>query len=856
MKFRRLFAYVVFLLSVLTDLISHSFAQSYGLGFSGHEVVQDKRTGMDLSPGKSLCFKKDFEISFDMGFIPGKENYFGYIMRLIENDRQNIDILYDRKSTDGRHFKVIIGERFSDIAFNIPSDLLFQSWSRFRLKVSYSRSRLELFVGSKGYMQTMEAVSGGCYKVLFGANYYGDFKTTDVPPMRIRNIRITESGKLSYKWPLDEANGIVIHEEIKGTDASVINPIWIKKLHHNWQMLQSFTVRGAASIAFNKDSENVYIVGSDSLISYSVSNSSVRKLHYLSGRQQLRPGNQSLYVRELQKLYNIYIDQKLVSAYDFTTQRWDKQHAISPITLNWHFNKFYSAKDSSVYMIGGYGQFLYTNAIRKYHIPSGRWDSIIAKGDRLVPRYLAGVGATTNGAYILGGYGSSTGQQMLNPRNLYDFLYYDIKKRSFRKIYELKITGEDFVFANSLLINEPAGKFYALIFPKHKYNSGLRLIEGSLSKPEFRFLGDKIPYLFHDIYSFADLYYSHFSRRLIAVTLLRDETDETKVNIYSLNSPPLESKEEYISEGELRWRYFTGGILIAGLLVLFIVRKKKRGGLQRLYQSSALHTEAVQQDHNRVLSEDRDDEIVEEPVAVKNSIFLFGNFQVFDSEGNDLTKHFSPLIKELFLVLLLYTISKGRGISSEKLYELLWFDKSADSARNNRSVNIAKLKSIIDKMSGCKVSKETGYWKVDIDYEHIWVDYTAYINIVRDKKKLSKNRVTDLAYITKRGGFLSDLDYSWLDEFKSEISNDVIDTYLHFAESVNISDDPEFLIQLANYIFYFDPVNEEAMTLKCKALAFLGKHSLAKSSFENFAKEYRQIYGEDFTIDFNEVLNK
>ncbi len=36
--------------------------------------------------------------------------------------------------------------------------------------------------------------------------------------------------------------------------------------------------------------------------------------------------------------------------------------------------------------------------------------------------------------------------------------------------------------------------------------------------------------------------------------------------------------------------------------------------------------------------------------------------------------------------------------------------------------------------------------------------------------------------------------------------------------------------------FYFDPANEEAMILKCKSFALLGTHSLAKSTFGNFAR--------------------
>ena len=43
-------------------------AQSYGLSFSSHDVVQDKRTGLDLSSKKGICLENSFELRFDFAF--------------------------------------------------------------------------------------------------------------------------------------------------------------------------------------------------------------------------------------------------------------------------------------------------------------------------------------------------------------------------------------------------------------------------------------------------------------------------------------------------------------------------------------------------------------------------------------------------------------------------------------------------------------------------------------------------------------------------------------------------------------------------------------------------------------------
>jgi two-component SAPR family response regulator len=236
------------------------------------------------------------------------------------------------------------------------------------------------------------------------------------------------------------------------------------------------------------------------------------------------------------------------------------------------------------------------------------------------------------------------------------------------------------------------------------------------------------------------------------------------------------------------------------------------------------------------------------------AIFLFGDLQVFDTEGCDLTKHFSPLLKQLFLLIFLYSLKNKRGISSEKLNEILWFDKDEKSARNNRSVNIAKLKALLDKTGGCNLGKETGYWKIDVDPAAVRVDYLDYLSIVENRERADKKAIEGLAAITQRGSLLHDVEYPWLDPFKSDVSNHVIDTYLHFAGQD--ASDAEFMIHLADYIFYFDPVNEDAMTIKCRALVQLGKHSLARNTYTSFVKDYKQIYGEDFQQDFQSVLQE
>jgi len=841
---------------ILLVFTSKGYAQSYGLGFAGHQVVQDKRTGVNLSVEQPICLDKNFELSFDLSFMPGYADYFGYVFRMIDNDGRNIDLVYDMRFFQNKHFKLIIGNKVSDIAFDIDIKKLYKNWFNLKFLFDAQRQQITLKADGKTYTQRI-SLANNCYKILLGANDYKNFKITDVPPMKIREVKIKEENELSYYWPLDEKSGFKVAEKVKGKDGSVSNPIWIKKLHYDWDMVKAFSVKGSASVAFDAAKEELFIIADDSLIRYNPTSNQAFYQEYLVGKQGLLPGNQSLYNGKNGELLNFYMDQKLLTKFDFKGKKWGKKYKYpDTITGFWHPNKFYSQVDSSLYMIDGYGQYTYRRNVYRYHFPDQKWSEIKVNGD-FMPRYLSALGAVKDGAYILGGYGSVTGQQILNPKNIYDLNFFDVRKRTFRKLFEIKPYKEDFAFANSMIIDEKTKTYHALIFPNDKYDTYLQLIEGSLDDPSYKFVGSQIPYAFHDIRSFADLFYCPGSEKYIAVTLLHDEKlNRTSIKVFTLQGPPeiLAQLPVNMPFNISKYWWLIIVLSIAGLFVFYKWGKFKHRDSEKVnLPLSAKPIEVVETQP-----------VVEGPIAttqqrlapnLKNSVFLFGDMQLFDKEGEDITKSLTPLIRELFLVVLLYTIKGGRGISSEKLTEILWFDKSADSARNNRSVNIAKLKVILEKFNGCQISKTTGYWKIDFDPNLIDIDYNQYLNIVKSKGKIERNRLDELTSIIHRGSFLSNVEYDWLDGFKSEISNEIIDTYLQYAANIKVADDPEFLINLANYVFCFDPVNEEAMVINCKALVHLGKHSLAKAKFETFSKAYKSLYNADFEYSFNDILS-
>lgn len=839
-------AFIAFLVLLLNEV---SFAQSYGLQFQSHEVVPEKRTALNLTPDGPLCLTGPIEISFDLNFVPYHDIYFGYILRVIFSNSTNIDLVYNQKT--GR-FDFLIGEKFSRV-FAIDTATLFRKWSTCRLKIDPSAQEATLFVNNKQVAKGRGNFGKDvCCRLLFGANNFEGFQMMDIPPMNLRNIAIWEGSRKKYYWPLSESSGNQSRDSLHGKMAEVRNPAWIRPQHQQWKQVQELKIKGVPSVAFDKNNEVLYVVAADSLYKIAFHNGALSSLALAEKHDTLLPGNQSVYDPFLHQLYNFYIDQRKVSTFDTTTHKWSSNFSPAPLTVYWHANKFISGYDSSLYILGGYGQLEYKNRVQRYYLPGREWDTMLAThGDRFLPRYLAALGANEKGdtAYIIGGYGSSTGSQVVNPKYYYDLLTFSVKDRTFKTVYRLAQPEQQFCFANSLVIDAAAKEYYALVYPNDKFNSELQLIRGSLQSPGYQLLGTTIPYSYHDVQSFADLYYCANSKKLVGVTIYTSKEGTASVKVYTIAFPPNQLLPPAPEKQTPRRWYYLALLALAGAGAgVWGYRKRKRKSAQPPAVNAAVPEEEPEAiGHMATLTP-----VEEECPPAK--VFLFGQFEVYDKEGQDVTRSFTPLLKELFLIIATHTLWSGKGISSEKLYATLWRDKSSKEAQNNRSVNMVKLKAILDKLGTCSFVKDADRWSLHYSKDCIYIDLEAFLQLCRPSGVHTRKELQQLLSIIQRGSLLADTAYPWLEDMQSEISGMVLSALSSAA--VQFNGDPELLIEIANGIFVFDPVNEEALRVKCKSLGQLGRHSMAKALFNKFAKEYHHMYGEDFHGTFNEVFNE
>jgi two-component SAPR family response regulator len=850
----------IYLMTGLLLFSSELYSQSYGLQFSSHEAIPEKRTSLNLIPEESLCLNEDTEVSFDLKFVPGLNAYFGYVIRVITTDNQNIDIVSVDKFGN---FNFVIGESFS-YAFKIDSSSLYGKWNHCEIRFDKILKEVSFFLNNRLVSKSkLNFTNATCCKVFFGTSNLPLYKTIDVPPMYLKDIDISQNKKRKYFFPLSETSGNKALDIVEKKVAEIKNPLWIAPQHLHWKQVQTFETTATPSVAFDKKNEILYIISVDTLYQFSFKTNQLSGTKLSKSRQVLPAGNQSIFDDRSNTLYNLFIDEKTVSAYDAVENSWKLNFSAKPkLTEFWHANKFISDVDSALYIIGGYGMLHYKNLVQRYSFRDHTWEVLPTKGAFFMPRYLSALGtnAANDTAYIIGGYGSKTGDQRVASKYNFELMAYSVSGRRFNHIYNFKQPEKEFCFANSLIIDDKANQFYGLIFPIDKFNSHLQLIRGSLSSPEYEFLGDSIPYSFHDIESFADLYYCPSSKKLVAVTLVSATNKPTSVKIFTIDFPPNRLIVTQPVNASDKSMYFLLSILFSSILlgiIIFLLQRRRK----QIQQPVVDRKVSILQSQPAFQSLAAEDTVSRHALYVNtstsSSIFLFGHFEVIDKEGNDITRQFTPLLKEIFLLILINTFKDGKGISSDKLCETIWVDKPIKDARNNFSVNIVKLKSILEKAGATNISKETGKWRFEILNNSITLDYQQFLKLADEKPfPVGKSYINELLTILNKGAFLREAQYSWLDDTKANVSDFVITAILSYTSKASLQSQPDFILKLANCIFQFDQMNEEALELKCCSLIILGRHGSAKETYLNFTKEYTKNYGQDFEKTYAEIIGQ
>ncbi|WP_044207935.1 kelch repeat-containing protein [Flammeovirga sp. OC4] len=848
-----------------------TFAQPIGLQFGSHETQMDQRTGLKLMDGKKLNVNDELELTVDVYFNRSPKHYFGYILRMIDDNHRNLDIVYNYKSDRFNDFSIIYDHQLTPIKFNFEDRRnAMNKWRKLKLKIDLKNNLIALSLNDRTYDYKFKGeippIKG--LKFYFGANYNPYFKVHDVPPMIMKNLRI-KADHHTYEWPLDEKEGNIAHCKTDPSfDGKVIHPIWIKATHSNWELTMAEKIQGGLYCYLKEHSALLY-----------VQDNVLYKRNFQSGETvrlgdltlDLKPDVRTRMIKKGNKLIIYNLKKDVVYTYDLITKVVQKENIDYPISKTaTHHAQWISDNGANMFIFGGYGNHEFSNKFVKYNFNKKVFTPIEINGDVITPRYYTGVGKAGKGhVYLLGGYGSVTGQQIINPQNFYDLYDFNENTNELKKILTWETPPNSYVSSRSVVVDTQNQELFALTFDNHKFVNELTLRNYDLKSGKMKAFPKVIPFQFNDTKVVVDLQFDTKYKKL-HVILIEKVGKESQFKVYSLNLmggfyiPEVEEVTADSSE-ETPWELLL--IVVALILVVGGVVIWKRTKKQSVEVEPTVSTEEVKPTITPPAA-NKEKEKVEEAIPVvevkkpevvkvvkvkKSTINFFGGFRIFDSEGKDISNEFTPLIKQLFILITISQYINGRGVSADKMINLFWYDMPLSKARNNRGVNLTKLRRLCKTIGEVKFLKDADFWKLEIG-DDVHIPFFDLKDLLESPQ--TKENLMSILEILDTGKLLLGTDYEWMEEMKAEIVNHLIETLYGYLTSSEVKLSNQEKLKISDTILQYDHIHEEATLIKCQLLSSQGMHSVAKDIFNKFKDEYESIYDEKFDMQYNEFLRE
>ncbi len=828
----------------------------YGLTFYSHSVNQDLRTSLNLTPDGPLSLPVGFSFEFLIKFNPAKETY-GYVCRLISNDTKTFDII---SNINGRKLNCVlidVDKALSNVDFKITDSSNKKSW--YKIKIEFQSDKIDCYLDNEVKSIPYSFTNFKNIRICFGRNLDKMFYSSDVPPISIKDLIIrNEKGEVLLNWQLSKYTGNKVFDSIKNKLAIVDNGSWDIDKYIRWNKIISIPiVENNPQLAYNSIKNIFYVATADSLFSINMQTDAIEKKKTKKGSPYAtNMSSQLIYDSTKNRLISYCHSYPELNYYNFETNEWSgnnhewsRNNIYKKLGYSYsQHNRFVDFEKNRLVIFGGYGYQTYKGLLSFHPLDTDKWE-IKDFSNYIEPRYLSALGYMGDGKFlILGGYGSLSGKQEESPKNFYDLYEIDSRRLTCKKLFDLTIPMHSIVFSNSMVIDENKKNIYALGFDNQHFHTSLQLCEISLINGAVTVLANSIPYNFNDMESFCDLILDKEKSTLYAV-LLQKVSEHNTMDIYSLSYPPLKISDvtqQDVSEDKKK------SIIPVFLLMLFsgliiigaIARKRKK-------QKYFLTEEEVWLEQGG-----RTIEKFSGKSKNVSTIKLLGGFQVFDKEGNDITDSFTPILKQIFLFILLSSIKDGRKITSETLDETFWFDMDTASALNNRSVNVRKLRLLLEKIGNIVLSNKRSYWFIDIS-DDVTCDYKeimALLRQARDEESNIQKIIDKVLDISQNGVLLPTLNIEWLDDYKSEYSTLLMELLSKATSITEINTNPRLLVKIANVMLLHDSIDEEAIRIKCRTLFILGQKGLSKQCFDRFIQDYQRLLNETPKINYEDII--
>lgn len=822
----------------------------YGLFFKSHSVPGEERTSLLLDNDHPFAIKKDFKIDFLM--MVRNEPDFGVILHLSTNEKQLFHFVL-AAGENNKNFPALV---YNEGMFAANAPIERNKWIPVSLDFHIDTNKIDLKYGEKDTTMVIPLRGTENMKVSFG-KFSG--YSADVAPINVKDIKITLDGTLVRHWKLGRHNGDTCLDELQKAVASAANPTWIIDSHIEWKKIYSEKSSERLDVAFNTRNAEFYIVRQDKVGILDGTSGKMNTFPVTGGFPAMEFPGHLVFDTLTNKLFSYSQYDQVSSSLSASSGCWSLNERHPEESRHYNHARIFNPADSSFYFFGGYGFYQYRNDLYRLNVTTGKV-SEVKYTPVIDSRYSSALAVVGDELYIFGGRGNKQGRQEFNSYFYYDLRAINLKTGKSRKLWENGNSKDIMILASSMYFEPSDSSFYAVSMKKGGVLWKVSMNDSiwtEISKP----IGNNMEYQDYEFSFYAAP--EHNKLYLVIDKILSDRIHD--LNIYSLNTPLLNTGE-ILQEVEAKadvssyWIIVVAALLVGGGVFFYRKSSLHKKESKSIQQEVTAEKELVQEQYaTNEKKEKEEDEAAIPPAETffdrsRSAVSLLGTFNVRDKEGNDITHIFTPRLKSLFILLILYTEKSPQGILTKKATDILWADREEDAARNNRNVTLRKLRVVLEKVGDIEIVNDNGFMRIHWG-ENVFCDYRTALECIHKLKENGEQNDTRLLNqileVLLYGPLLSNTILEWLDDFKDAYSSMSIDLLRNLL-SVH-RENQEMVLRITDIMFRHDPLSEEALAAKCSVLYMQGKKGLAQRVYDRFCKEYRDLLGEECKIPLSDL---
>lgn len=840
MHFKRKIAEVILLL--FSIFVVQAQDLDYGLHIISYPSPATDFTSLALNDGLPLPTGGK-PVTMEFQLCTRGTSLFGGVFRILTEKGFNIDLVYSFLSEGGYCVNLVNGDAVTQIARSIPLD----RWLPVRICLHPGDGQIEVsYDNASTSIKSADLKGASKLSFSFGLCPYEGHTTNDAASVDIRDIRIYRGPKLIRNWALGVHQGDICLDKIQQSKAIARNPRWLIDQYITWKECLTLELSHEPSIAFDGDRMFYITEDGDGIRTFNAVSQQLERIP-TSGVYPVNAPEELIWTGGPDPLLAYNLDDNRYASLSLDTHLWKGGEA--PVSEHDYWNKTsgWYADKGLLCSFGGYGHYQYNNRLVMVDPtdPSSRKDLTL---DAIDPRYSSASCIVDSLMFIFGGRGNKSGKQELSPHNFYDLYEVNLNTLDVKKRWEAKEGpgGTPFVPGAGLVFNREEQCFYVL-----SNIDGFTLYKIGMDEPLFEKMSLPIPATGSGQYVFKSLFLSSNLNKLYAVNNYSKVDGKSLLNIYELSYPPYPAAivEQSSPAGEKKsWLgWLLTSMLVLALVIGALLNERKRK--EKSHTASSIPADPAAQPYMKEASTPP----AERPHHYdmeRSSIRFFGGFKVMDAQGEDITHQFTPTLKTLLILLILYTAKNPTGIISGKLNGLLWPYKDEDAANNNRNVYMSKLRALLDKIGDIKVINQSKFWRIEFG-EGTFCDYLEAKRLFGEGE--DRETIDHLLELLLNGMMLPNLELDWVDEFKSDFSNETIDFLTRQIQRKDL--DEKTIFAAADTIFQHDYLNEDALRAKCGILYRQGKAGLAKNCYDAFCKDYLKDLGMPYPVSFKSLIS-